>query len=474
MVFSSLVFLFRFLPCALGVYYLVPRHLKNTVLFFSSLIFYAWGEPVYVLLMLFSTVVDYVHGRLVHSFKRQGRLGRAKICVASSAVINLGLLAFFKYSGFFAENVDRLFGLQLNVPEVLLPLGISFYTFQTMSYTIDVYRGEAQIQRNIIDFGAYVAMFPQLIAGPIVRYKTIGYQLRERRESVDQFAVGIRRFVTGLGKKVLLANNIGLVWDQIQAMEAANASVLGQWVGIFAFAFQIYFDFSGYSDMAIGLGHMMGFTIDENFNYPYESKSITEFWRRWHISLGTWFKEYVYIPLGGNRKGIVRQIFNISLVWLLTGLWHGASWNFVLWGVYFGCLLIFEKLFLLKWLGHLPGWTSRIYALSAVLVGWVIFAFDSYEKGLGYLRGMVGLGGLALYNDASAYLLYTNGLLLAILMAGCTHWPKKLALRLLEHPFFQRTVPLAMAENLWLVGIFILCAAYLVDASYNPFLYFRF
>ncbi|MBO4289674.1 MAG: MBOAT family protein, partial [Lachnospiraceae bacterium] len=351
MVFSSLTFLLFFLPAVLAVYFAVPARFKNGVLFLFSLIFYAWGEPVYVCLMLFSTVLDYTCGRLVDSH-RGAKKGKAALIV--SICVNVGLLAVFKYSDLFIGTFNDIFGTALALPHLPLPIGISFYTFQTMSYTIDVYRGKAKVQKNIVSFGAYVALFPQLIAGPIVRYQTIADQLNERTHSTDLFGEGAWRFVTGLGKKVLLANNIGLLWDTVKAIPFGRLSVLGAWLGIIAFAFQIYFDFSGYSDMAIGLGRMFGFTFLENFNYPYLSKSITEFWRRWHISLGTWFRDYVYIPLGGSRCSIAKQLRNLAVVWLLTGFWHGASWNFLIWGVYFGVILIAEKLFLLKTLERLP------------------------------------------------------------------------------------------------------------------------
>ena len=382
MVFSSILFLFRFLPFVLVVYYIAPRRIRNLILFLMSLVFYAWGEPVYVLLMLFSTVVDYAHGRLVEHFMQEEKEKAAKYTVLSSMIINLGLLGIFKYTDFFIGSINSLFHLQIPLLKLSLPIGISFYTFQTMSYTIDIYRGQAKAQKNIIDFGTYVALFPQLIAGPIVQYKTIAEQLRERRETSELFSQGAYRFVMGLGKKVLIANNVGLLWDTIVAMTISEISVLGAWIGAVAFAFQIYFDFSGYSDMAIGLGKMFGFEFCENFNYPYESKSITEFWRRWHISLGSWFKEYVYIPLGGNRKNHIR---NIIVVWLFTGLWHGASWNFILWGAYFAILLLIEKLWIGKILVKTPAWIQHVYAVFFILLGWVIFAFDDMSKGLVYL-----------------------------------------------------------------------------------------
>ncbi len=343
MVFSSLTFLLCFLPCVLLVYFLVPKKAKNATLFAFSLLFYAWGEPVYVGLMIFSTVLDYCCGRAVEKYRGTPK---AKIGLLVSVIVNLSLLCLFKYTDFFIGTVNGILGCNIPLLNLPLPIGISFYTFQTMSYTIDVYRGDAKVQKNIIFFGAYVSLFPQLIAGPIVRYQTVADQVNERTHSFDKFGEGVKRFVCGLGKKVLLANNIGLLWSTVSKADGITA--VSAWIGIIAFAFQIYFDFSGYSDMAIGLGKMFGFDFLENFDYPYCSKSITEFWRRWHISMGTWFRDYVYIPLGGNRKGLAVQLRNIAVVWLLTGFWHGASWNYMLWGVFYGAILIFEKFFLMN------------------------------------------------------------------------------------------------------------------------------
>ena len=375
MVFSSLMFLFRFLPIVLLLYFAAPKRARNAILFLASLVFYAWGEPVYVVLMLFSTAVDFTHGWLVDSNLKKGNRARARYFVIESMVINLALLGFFKYSDFLIGNINALFGAEIPLLKLALPIGISFYTFQTMSYTVDIYRGQAKLQKNIISFGAYVALFPQLIAGPIVQYKTVAEELNHRTESSDEFAAGALKFMCGLGKKVLLANNIGLLWDTVSQTAPAQTSVLAAWLGITACCLQIYFDFSGYSDMAIGLGRMFGFHFLENFNYPFTSKSITEFWRRWHISLGSWFREYVYIPLGGNRAGLAKQARNIAVVWLLTGFWHGASWNFVLWGVYFGIFLMIEKFFLGGLLKKLPPAVTHIYTLLIVSVSFVLFSF---------------------------------------------------------------------------------------------------
>ncbi len=471
MVFSSLLFLFRFLPVVLVLYYLCPDRLRNALIFASSLIFYAWGEPVYVVLMLFSTVVDFNHGLLVERFKREGRTRAAKAAVASSMVINLALLGFFKYTNFFLANLNALTGLALKPLDLTLPIGISFYTFQTMSYTIDVYRGEAKAQHNIITFGAYVSLFPQLIAGPIVQYKTVAEQMDHRELTVEKFSYGVTRFVNGLGKKVLLANAAGLIWDAVSASELSEVPVLTAWLGIAAYTFQIYFDFSGYSDMAIGLGSMLGFRFLENFNYPYESKSVTEFWRRWHISLGSWFRDYVYIPLGGNRQGLMKQLRNIGIVWLLTGLWHGASWNFVLWGVYFGVLLVVEKTFLLEKLKKAPAAVGHLYTMFFVVVSWVIFALDDIGRVFGYLGAMFGASG-TLLDGETLYLLSNNAILLVILAFAATSLPKKLAGKLTE-TLGGRPLGAAVRCAVFL-GILVVSTAYLVDASYNPFLYFRF
>ncbi|MBQ8248470.1 MAG: MBOAT family protein [Clostridia bacterium] len=471
MVFSSLLFLFRYLPIVLALYFILPKKFRNALLFVASLIFYAWGEPVYVTLMIFSTLVDYTHGIMVAYFKSQGNMRAAKIVVASSMIINLSLLGFFKYSDFLITNVNAIFGTDIALLNLALPIGISFYTFQTMSYTIDVYRGDAEVQGNIISFGAYVALFPQLIAGPIVQFKTIAEQLDHRKENYDDFASGVSRFMTGLGKKVLLANNAGIIWDTVLTYDLDNLPVLTAWIGILAYSFQIYFDFSGYSDMAIGLGRMLGFKFLENFNYPYISKSITEFWRRWHISLGTWFRDYVYIPLGGNRKGPVKHIRNICIVWLATGIWHGANWNFIIWGVYFGILLLIEKFFLLKLLEKLPKIVSHIYTLFFVVISWAIFAIVDMPTLGKYLGAMFGSGG-SFADTNSFYLLISNAILFIILIAASTPAPKMLADKLLTK-LGERPIN-AVVKNAAFAVILLLCTAYIVDASYNPFLYFRF
>lgn len=467
MVFSSLTFLMLFLPAVLLIYFAVPRQGKNALLFIFSLLFYAWGEPIYVGLMIFSTVLDYTCGWLVEKYRGTSK---QKIGLLISVFTNLGLLFFFKYTDFFIGTINTVFGTDIAMLNLPLPIGISFYTFQTMSYTIDVYRGDAKVQKNILSFGAYVSLFPQLIAGPIVRYQDVADQLNERTHSFDRFGDGVKRFVTGLGKKVLLANNIGLLWDAISKTAAENLTTLAAWLGIIAFAFQIYFDFSGYSDMAIGLGKMFGFDFLENFNYPYTSKSVTEFWRRWHISLGTWFRDYIYIPLGGNRKGLPIQIRNIAIVWLLTGFWHGASWNYVLWGVFYGLLLTAEKLFLLKWLKKAPAFVGHIYTMFAVLFGWVLFAFEDFGKGVAFLKTMFG-GGSGFISNSTLYQILSYLPLLIVCLVAATPLAKKIYGKL---SCKAGEVVLLTVDSVRIAGIMLLSIAYLISGSYNPFLYFRF
>ncbi|WP_235069683.1 MBOAT family protein [Turicibacter sp. TJ11] len=470
MVFSSLVFLFVFLPITLLFYFIVPRKYRNFILLIVSLIFYAWGEPVYIVLMLFSTVIDFINGLLVEKYADQPK--KAKKVVIFAVIVNLSLLTFFKYSGFIVSNVNALIGTTFTVPDIALPIGISFYTFQTMSYTIDVFRKDAPAQKNIINLGAYVTMFPQLIAGPIVRYQTVAEQLNHRKETQSLFASGVERFVIGLGKKVLLANNIGLLWSQVSSMAISELTVMTSWLGVIAFGLQIYFDFSGYSDMAIGLGRMFGFELLENFNYPYISQSITEFWRRWHISLGTWFRDYVYIPLGGNRKGKWRTYLNVFIVWFLTGLWHGASWNFILWGLYFGIIITIEKVFLMKWLSYAPRLIRHLYTLVLLIIGWGLFAFENLSYLKDYFRVMFGFKEVALYDQVTLYYLMTNGVLLIILVVASTPLAKQMYQKLKQSKRGE-LLDVVLSPIVCLL-ILILSTAYLVDSAYNPFLYFRF
>ena len=466
MVFSSTVFLLLFLPLVAILYYICPRRGRNAVLLAASLLFYGWGEPKYILIMLFSTVFDYCNGLGIARFRRLGRKNADKAVLALSVVGNLSILGFFKYTDFAIENVNSLLSLGLPALGLALPIGISFYTFQTMSYTIDVYRGQVAPQRNILDFAAYVTLFPQLIAGPIVQYKTVEKALHTRKENWLEASRGMQRFVIGLGKKVLLANQMGAVWESISAME--QPTVLTAWLGALAFTFQIYFDFSGYSDMAIGLGHLFGFTFLENFRYPYTSRSVTEFWRRWHISLGTWFREYVYIPLGGNRRGLSRQLVNLLIVWFLTGLWHGASWNFVLWGLYYAALLVLEKTLLLKVLDRLPAAVGHIYTCLCFVLGWMLFAITDLSR-LGQYFAAMFTGTLA--DGGTWYLLRSNAALLVLAAIGSTALPASLWAR------WSAKLPGGAATALRTVGvtaILLLSMAFLVGDSYNPFLYFRF
>ena len=467
MVFSSPLFLFFYLPAVLLVYYMTPLRWRNAVLLVFNLIFYGWGEPVYILIMFLSIAIDYTHGMLVEKAKRRGRDGRARAAVCSSVLFNLALLFFFKYWDFLAESLAAV-GLDF-MPRLglSLPIGISFYTFQTMSYTIDVYRGDAPVQRSVISFGTFVTLFPQLIAGPIIQYKDLDAQLDHRDHTAEKFASGVQVFVVGMAKKVLLANNLGMLWDACKAVPAAGLTVLGAWLGVAAFSLQIYFDFSGYSDMAIGLGRMLGFEFKPNFDYPYISRSITEFWRRWHISLGTWFREYVYIPLGGNRVSRGRLCFNLLVVWGLTGIWHGASWNFLLWGLYFGVLLMLEKLFLKRWIDRWPACFRHAYTLLLVAVSWAIFALEDFGQLGAYLAVMFGLAGRSLTDGAFFYYLCSY---LPVLVLACLA-STPLARRL-WHRAPARAVQAALPVLL-LAGL-LLSTAYLVDATYNPFLYFRF
>lgn len=464
MVFSSLTFLFAYLPIVLAVYYLVPMRWRNLVLLLVSLFFYGWGEPVYILVMIFSILMNWIFGNFISRYRDSDRK-KAKHFLVGCIVVNLALLGFFKYWDFFASNLNHL-GLSLPILRLSLPIGISFYTFQTMSYPIDLYRKQTDPQKSLVSFGAYVCMFPQLIAGPIVRYVDVAEQLDHRTLSRQSFYDGTRRFIVGLCKKVLLANNAGQVFETISHLPVCERSVLTAWLGIILYAFQIYFDFSGYSDMAIGFGKMLGFDFPENFNYPYISDSITEFWRRWHMTLSFWFRDYVYIPLGGNRHGLKRQLINIMIVWLLTGFWHGASWNFVLWGVYYGVILIMEKLFLLKWLKKSPGWVRHVYTIFVFLIGWVLFAFTDLNAIGGYLSSLFFASGV-LADGRAWFYLRDNMVLLIVSTIACTPIAKT-GWNILNTEKGEVLVPVLTVAGL------AVCTAFIVDASYNPFLYFRF
>jgi alginate O-acetyltransferase complex protein AlgI len=463
MVFSTPVFLFCYLTLVLAVYYLSPVRVRNLVLFIASLLFYFWGEQIYFLIMIWSTAIDFTHGLLVDRWKRAGKLRLAKGAVASSVIMNLALLFFFKYWDFIAASLQSIGITFMPVLGIHLPIGISFYTFQTMSYTIDVYRGDAKPQKSVLRFGTYVTLFPQLIAGPIIKYKEIADQLEERTHSFDRFASGVCIFMAGLSKKLLLANTLGRIWEIYKVMPE-GMSVLGAWLGAIAFTFQIYFDFSGYSDMAIGLGRMLGFEFLKNFNYPYTAVSVTDFWRRWHISLSTWFRDYLYIPLGGNRVRPARWVLNLMIVWAVTGLWHGASWNFLFWGLYYGILLVLEKLVLGKYLEKLPSFLRHLLTMLIVVVGWVLFGLENGGMPA-YLKVMFGGGPLT--DPGALYLLgsYLPAFLAAA--AGSTPLVSGLFAKIPEKGRGYLRIALV-------AGSLIVCTAYLVADTYNPFLYFRF
>lgn len=464
MVFSDSVFLFMFLPLTLAVYYAVPFAFKNTVLFLTGLLFYAWGEPVYVLIMLLSTAIDYCAGRLMDRFDSNKNIRKATLLV--SVVMNLSLLGIFKYGSFFIGSVNGIFGSAIPDPGLPLPIGISFFTFQSMSYTIDLYRRNIKVQKNFIDFAAFVTMFPQIVAGPIVRYEDVSAQLACRRIDLRSMSDGITRFVCGMCKKVLIANSIGALWTDVKAQDYASMPAATAWLGIAAFTLQIYFDFSGYSDMAIGLGKMLGFDFPENFRYPYNSKSIAEFWRRWHITLGDWFKSYVYFPLGGSRGSTAATIRNTLIVWLLTGLWHGASWNFILWGLYYGVLIILEKFIFRRLLERTPSALRHILTMLAVVFGWVIFEITSPASELEFVKAMLGFGG-SFANSFTLNALHNYAVTFIAAIAISTGIPLKMCKKL----------PEKRADTLSLVGEaagMTACIACLVDSGYNPFLYFNF
>ncbi len=475
MVFSSIVFLCIFFPAVVILYYTCPKRLRNFFLLLASLLFYAWGEPRYIVIMLFSTIFDYCNGRFLEYFISKGRkhtFGRLVLII--SVIGNLGILCFFKYTDFAVTIINSVAGTDYSLLGLALPIGISFYTFQTMSYTIDVYRGNVTAQHNLISFGMYVCMFPQLIAGPIVRYSDIQNEINTRKTSLSLCASGMQRFLLGLGQKDLLANQIGALWDEISSLQTGDLSMALAWLGALSYTFQIYFDFSGYSDMAIGLGEMFGFHFPENFNYPYESKSITEFWRRWHMTLSGWFREYVYIPLGGNQKGHARQIFNLLIVWFLTGLWHGAGWNFILWGLYFFVLLTLEKLFLLNVLNRLPSFFQRLYALFLIVLGWVIFACEDLSKLKSYIKMLAGISVPAV-NRLALYEWTSHAVFLVILAAASTSMMKKAAEKVSQKfPMPAGQAILFWLKSTWCMLILVCSMAMLVSGSYNPFLYFRF
>lgn len=465
MVFSSLTFLFFFLPLALFLYYIGPKKFRNSVLLILSILFYAWGEPVYVLLILFSTIMDYFFGRAIAHYLNKNELV-ARLFLSTSIVMSIGILSFFKYADFLVHNINAIMQTEISPLELPLPIGISFYTFQSLSYIIDVYRGRVAVQKNPVRLMMYIALFPQLIAGPIVRYKLIEHQLANRKWDTKQFSEGVQIFTIGLAKKVLLANNIGMLWATISA-ETGELALFTAWLGISAFALQIYFDFSGYSNMAIGLGKMFGFDFPENFRYPYIATSVTEFWRRWHITLGQWFRDYIYIPLGGSRVRPVKIYRNLFIVWTLTGLWHGASWNYVLWGIYFGILIALEKAFLQKFLEKLPIVFRHLYLIFIVLVGWVFFVFEDTQQILIYLKAMFFPANNLLYDAFFFYQLTSYAAVLIVCIIASTSLFRSIWAKIPPaiQPIFATAGMLAML---------VLSTAYLVDESFNPFIYFRF
>lgn len=486
MVFSQLTFLYYFLPIVMIVYFFSSDKIRNVLIFITGLLFYAWGEPFYVCLMLFSTAIDYTAGRLMAKYDDDNK--KRKICLIVSVCMNVGLLAIFKYSDFLIDSFNGAFGTSVTNPVVLvnkalnslypfglnekrveLPIGISFYTFQSMSYTIDLYLRNIKVQKSFLNFASYVSLFPQIVAGPIVRYEDVANELESRTVNIAKISAGIGIFVKGLAKKVLLANNIGMVWTQIKAMDYSTISVATAWLGIIAFAFQIYFDFSGYSDMATGLGKMLGFEFPKNFDHPYISKSISEFWRRWHITLGSWFRSYVYIPLGGNRNGNFKTYRNLFITWALTGLWHGASWNFILWGLFFGVLIIIERLGFGKILEKLPSAVSMLYTFVMVLFGWVLFDTDTLADAGRYYAAMFGAGG-SLVDSYARYTIASN----AVMLTLCILISGGLGSRLISFCEEKNKRASAVAGVAVKIGGLLICTAYLVGATYNPFLYFRF
>ena len=501
MVFSSLTFLYYFLPIVLIIYILLPNNAavplakgkklvipaRNLLILFTGFFFYAWGEPFYVILMLLSTAIDYTAGRLMHKYDDNQKM--RTVCLVVSVCMNIGLLAVFKYSDFIFDSINGIFGTDITNPVILvnrfineniydfglsedrvaLPIGISFYTFQSMSYTIDLYLRNIKVQKSFIGFTSYVTLFPQIVAGPIVRYEDVAAEINERTVNINKISEGIGKFVKGLAKKVLLANNIGIIWTEIKAMDYSEISAATAWIGILAFTFQIYFDFSGYSDMAVGLGKMLGFNFPKNFDHPYMSKSISEFWRRWHITLGTWFREYVYIPLGGNRKGMGKTLRNLLITWALTGLWHGASWNFILWGLYFGVLIIIERLGWGKILEKLPTIVSTLYTFLLVVFGWVLFDTNTLTDAFGYIGAMFGATGV-LADSTASYMFTTNIVVFALCIFASTDW----FVTLVDLVKKKREKLVTYVTPVLIAAMLLLCTSYLVDATYNPFLYFRF
>ncbi len=461
MVFSSIAFLFYFLPITLALYYVLPKRCRNIVLLIASLFFYAYGEPTYILIMILSIVFTYFYGLLIDRFKKY-----SKVFLILSICTSIGLLIYFKYTNFIIENINLWLSNKIDFIEVILPIGISFYTFQMLTYIIDLYKGEVKVQKNIFKLGLYITLFPQLIAGPIVRYKTIEEELESRKHSFENFAYGVRRFIIGLGKKVLIANLLGELAELF--LTSTDKSILFYWIYGISISLQIYFDFSGYSDMAIGLGKMFGFTFLENFNYPYIAQSVTDFWRRWHISLSTFFRDYVYIPLGGNRVSKAKWLRNILIVWALTGIWHGAAWNFVIWGLYFGIILVLEKVFLGKILEKLPKFLSRIYVLLTVMISFIIFSGENASQVLENLKGLIGYNNIPLISVESVYYFKSYFVILLVGIIGSTP--------IMKNIFSSKKLEKLsnILEPVFLLVVLILSTSYIINGSFNPFLYFRF
>lgn len=472
MVFSSLVFLFVFLPIVLVLYYLSGKKYRNYLLLLASLFFYAWGEPTYVVIMLVSIGANYLCGLLVDE-KRADKVRVAGVVI--SVIFNICMLGVFKYSGFFVKNINAAFNTSLPVPEIALPLGISFFTFQAMSYVVDVYRKDAKVQKNIFDLSLYISLFPQLVAGPIVRYQTVANQIEEREHNIIKFGDGVRRFIIGLGKKVLLSNSLGMLADSVFGMQTYQLTIVSTWLGILAYSLQIFFDFSGYSDMAIGLGKMFGFEFLENFNYPYISQSASEFWRRWHISLGSWFRDYVYFPLGGSRRGNVRTYINLFIVWFLTGFWHGASWTFIAWGLYFGLLIGMEKSYLGKLLNKVPRFVRHIYLLLVVMIGWVFFRADSFSYSIEFIKNMFFMGTNVIFDGVAASYINDYWFVLVLSMIFCmpiVDWFRR-KIEVANDKILESNISYVL-NSVVFTGILLIVIFKLVNSTYNPFLYFRF
>lgn len=468
MVFSSLVFLFVFLPGIIFLYYISKDNYKNYLILAASLFFYAWGEPIYIVIMLISIVVNFIFGKKVC---KDNDKNNRNIWLFMSIMFNISMLGIFKYTGFFIENINRMFGNNITNPGIALPLGISFFTFQAMSYVIDVYRDDAKVQKNLLHLALYISLFPQLVAGPIVRYQTVADQIENRKHTVQKFENGVSRFIIGLSKKVLLSNLLGMLADSVFNTQIYELTVLSAWLGIIAYSLQIFFDFSGYSDMAIGLGNMFGFEFLENFNYPYISKSASEFWRRWHISLGSWFKDYIYIPLGGSKKGKLRNYINLFIVWFLTGFWHGASWTFIAWGLYFGILIAIEKAFLGKILDKIYPPISHLYLVLVVMIGWIFFRSNSFTYAFNYTKLLFGLDNNLLYNNLT--IMYLNDYGYIIILSVIFSIPIIPILKNKLHEF-KETHAYYIIKSIVFMSMFGATVIELVNSTYNPFLYFRF